>query len=197
MTAAKYGISTLAPESFGGAPDIVVAGPNVGSNIGIVTQFSGTVGAAVEAAKHGIPGIAFSGASGDPTAWNAPVPEYSKIYADLATVVTQALTSGDKPYLPEDTWLNVNFPAVNDECSSVSDFSFVLSRIYPSVPFITDDDIVTCDNDGRLRSERSVVGTDGCFVSISVGRTGDKGDVGATKQGAVLEKLESILSCLS
>ena len=29
--AARYGIQTLSPQFFGGAPDFVVAGPNVGS----------------------------------------------------------------------------------------------------------------------------------------------------------------------
>lgn len=34
---------TLGPKFFGGAPDIVSTGPNVGSNLGFVTLFSGTV----------------------------------------------------------------------------------------------------------------------------------------------------------
>lgn len=71
VTAVKYGVSTLAPKFFGGAPDIVVTGPNVGSNLGLVAFFSGTIGAATEAAKEGIPAIAFSGTSGTATAWNA------------------------------------------------------------------------------------------------------------------------------
>lgn len=153
------------------------------------------MGAAVEAAKQGIPAIAFSGSSGDPTPWNKAVPTYSSIYADLATVVTQALTSDDKPYLPEDTWLNVNFPAVTDDCSSVSDFNFVLTRINLAIPHITDKDVETCGNEGRLPYEWDVVRRSGCFASISVGNL-NKSDVGATKQGAVLKRLSSVLSCL-
>ena len=42
VTAVKNGIN-LAPKLLGGAPDLVVAGPNVGSNLGLVTQFSGTM----------------------------------------------------------------------------------------------------------------------------------------------------------
>ncbi|KDN48658.1 hypothetical protein RSAG8_02645, partial [Rhizoctonia solani AG-8 WAC10335] len=61
VTAIKYGIATLAPKFFGGSPDIVVTGPNVGNNLGVVTFLSGTVGAASEAAKQGLPAIAFSG----------------------------------------------------------------------------------------------------------------------------------------
>jgi len=49
----RYGIQTLGPKFFGGAPDIAVAGPNVGSNLGITVLVSGTVGAATEAVKEG------------------------------------------------------------------------------------------------------------------------------------------------
>lgn len=191
----RYGIQNLSSEFFGSSPDIAVAGPNVGTNLGIVTTVSGTVGAATEAVKEGIPAIAFSGTSGSQTAWNAPVEPYVTIYADLSTTLTQALTSSGMPYLPEDVFLNVNFPAVDDRCSKLEDFQFVLSRIYPAIPFITPDDVETCGSK-RLPVERSVVGNeDGCFVSVSVGSS-KKTDVGAKKQAVVLGKLKSILSCL-
>ena len=41
-------------------PDIVVSGSNHGENLGLVTYYSGTVGAAREAAFKGIPSIAVS-----------------------------------------------------------------------------------------------------------------------------------------
>ncbi|KAK3708958.1 hypothetical protein LTR37_011122 [Vermiconidia calcicola] len=197
VTAMKYGINTLAKESYGGKSDIAVAGPNVGSNLGIITQFSGTVGAATAASKLGVPGIAFSGSSGEQTAWSAPLEDYMTIYADLSTTVTQALVSSGKPYLPSNTWLNINYPKVeNSSCSSTSDFKFVLSRIYPGVPFITDGDVQTCGNGGRLPTERDVGGTKGCYASISVGVADSKGDAGVAKQTIVRDKLKSILSCL-
>ena len=147
--------------------------------------------------KLGIPAIAFSGRTGKQTAWNAPVETYMGVYADLSTTVTQALTNSGKPYLPSDIWLNVNFPKVTKaECSSVSDFKFVLSRIHVAVPLVTPDDVNTCENDGRLPTERSVVDTDGCYASISVGLADNKLDAGAKQQGIVLKKLKSILSCM-
>ncbi len=77
-----YGINTLSQKFFGGRPDIAVAGSNVGSNLGTATLESGTVGAATEASKLGVPGLAFSGETGDQTAWHVePVPKYSEIYA--------------------------------------------------------------------------------------------------------------------
>lgn len=193
----RYGIEKFSKDWFGGKPDIAVAGPNVGSNTGIISQFSGTVGAATEAAKNGIPGIAFSGTTGDQTSWKAPVETYMTVYADLATTVTQALTNSGKPYLPSGIWLNVNFPEVSgSSCTKPSDFKFVLSRIYHAVPFITPDDVDTCNNDGRLPAEGDVMDTDGCYVSISVGVASSKLDAGADKQATVLKKLGSILSCL-
>lgn len=191
----RYGIQNLSTEFFGGLPDIAVAGPNVGTNLGIVTSISGTVGAATEAVKEGIPALAFSATTGSQTAWNAPAEDYMTIYADLSTAVTQALTSHGKPYLPEDVFLNVNFPAVDDRCASTGDFKFVLSRIYPAIPVVTPDDVQTCGS-ARLPTERSVVkNTEGCFASVSVGDSA-KGDVDATKQAFVLAKLNGILSCL-
>lgn len=58
----------LSATYFGGLPDIAAAGPNVGTNLGLTTLVSGTVGAATEAAKEGIPGLAFSGSTGSQTA---------------------------------------------------------------------------------------------------------------------------------
>lgn len=194
VTSIKHGIDTLSPEIFNGDPDLAVSGPNVGSNLGVVIHFSGTVGAASYAAgTANIPAIAFSGKDGSPTAWDEDVPDYSTIYADLATKVVDRVVDSGTPYLPDDVWLNVNFPSV-DGCSSADDFSFVLSRLFIAVPLITDDDVETCGST-RLPTERAVVDTDGCYVSISVGKS-DKTDADATLQGDVLRKLGDFLTCL-
>ncbi|KAL4865092.1 hypothetical protein BDV12DRAFT_155703 [Aspergillus spectabilis] len=193
VTSVKHGIDTLAPQFFDGLPDLAVSGPNVGNNLGLVVHFSGTIGAASYAAGAGIPAIGFSGKDGSPTAWNAEVPSYSTIYAELAAKVVDRVVAAGTPYLPDDTWLNVNFPTV-EGCSSAEDFDFILSRIFTALPLITDDDVETCGST-RLPTESSVVGTDGCHVSISVG-TSDKEDANATVQREVLEKLGDFLSCL-
>lgn len=196
VTSIAYGIDELAPELFdSGEADIALTGPNLGPNIDAVTLFSGTVGAAVEAASRGIPAIAFSGDMGKKVPWNQPAPEFSRVYADLALLVTNTLTEGGAPYLPEDTWLNINFPKISDGCSQPSDFKFVLSRIYSSIPFVTPPDVTTCGLGDRLRSERTVHFTDGCYASISVGNL-DKKDANREKQAFVLERLGDLLSCL-
>lgn len=169
------------------------------ANLGVTTVFSGTVGAASAAMDQlGIPGIAFSGATGSQTAWNVtPVPDYVTIYAQLATKLTTTLLDSGAPYLPNNTWLNVNFPAAGSgtSCTSPDDFKFVLSRIYTGT-IISGDDVVTCNNGGRLPSESDVVGTAGCYASVSVGKANDKLDADAEQQAVVLQKLGSLLTCL-
>lgn len=146
----------------------------------------------------GIPGIAFSGASGTPTAWNARTPSYSTVYAQLATQFTTAvLNAGPKPYLASGIYLNVNFPdSSSSSCSRASDFKFVLSRINTAIPIFTGKDVVTCGNGGRLPTESKVVGTSGCYVSVSVGKASSKGDASAAEQQVVLNRLGGVLSCL-
>ncbi|KKK23768.1 hypothetical protein ARAM_007336 [Aspergillus rambellii] len=196
VTSIKHGIEVVAPQFFGGNPDLAVSGPNIGNNLGLAVLLSGTVGAANYAAgTAGIPAIAFSGDTGSQTAWNATLPVYSAIYAQLATKVTERIVAAGAPYLPDGVWLNVNFPAVSDSsCASVGDFAFVLSRIYTAVPLLTSDDVETCGSK-RLPTETTVVDTDGCYVSISVGDS-NKLDANATLQGDVLEKLGDFLTCL-
>lgn len=191
----RHGIQTLSPKFFGGAPELAVAGFNVGANLGSTTLISGTVGAATEAVKESIPAIAFSGTTGSQTAWTAPVPQYVNVYAALSTNITQTLIGSGKPFLPANIWLNVNYPAVSaTSCSSTKDFKFVLSRINAAASGAAAD-VTTCGR-GRLPTESSVVGTSGCFASISVGRADTKKDASRTEQAVVLKKLGKVLSCL-
>lgn len=194
VTSIKNGISSLGPRFFNGQkPEMAVTGPNVGSNLDIQVPFSGTVGAAVEAVKQGIPAVAFSGRTGSQTSYTDPTPLYAQIYADLATNLTMTLLDSGAPYLPENVWLNVNFPDVEDGCNDVSQFRFVLSRINPG--FLSGDDVETCGST-RLPTERKVVDS-GCFVSVSPGDATDKTTMNdISKQQVVLDKLSSILSCL-
>ena len=158
-------------------------------------MISGTVGAATEAAKEGIPAIAFSGTTGSQISYTAAQQTYILVYSDLSVNVTQTLASTTKPYLPSNIWLNVNYPAVSsNSCSSPSQFKFVLSRIN-SASSSTAADVNTCGST-RLPTETSVVGTSGCYTSISVGVATTKGDASAAQQAVVLGKLKSILSCL-
>ncbi len=58
--AVLYGILALAPHTHGRRPDLVISGINYGENLGTCVTSSGTVGAALQAAELGIPGLAVS-----------------------------------------------------------------------------------------------------------------------------------------
>ncbi|KAL2021742.1 hypothetical protein VTK56DRAFT_6685 [Thermocarpiscus australiensis] len=197
VTSMRYGIDTIAPPFWNGqGPELAVTGPNVGSNVFLEVQFSGTVGAAVYAAKEEkIPAIAFSGASDGNLPWNtSPEPQRSLVYAQLATTLTNAVIASGTPYLPEDVFLNVNFPEVTGDCTQASAFKWVLSRIDPH-GFLSTPDVEICGSTW-LPTEESVMDADGCYVSISVGDVNDKTTASADKQAVVLEKLQSMLTCL-
>lgn len=59
--AVRFGLLELGRDR---AFDLVVSGINDGANLGVIAHYSGTVGAAMEAALHGVPGIAVSQARG-------------------------------------------------------------------------------------------------------------------------------------
>lgn len=81
-------------------PDLVLSGINNGYNVGFDIAYSGTLGAAFEAARHGIPAIAFSVVSNAHLA--AAEPYLHDILAELIVL----------PPEPGTVW-NVNFPALN------------------------------------------------------------------------------------
>ena len=81
-------------------------------------------------------------------------------------------------------------------CSSVDDYKFILTRLIPD-PLHLATDVSTCGVH-HLQDEITVMikTIGGCHVTVSVIDATTKGDVDATRQGAVLNRLSSILSCL-
>ncbi|KAH8725142.1 survival protein sure-like phosphatase/nucleotidase [Phaeosphaeriaceae sp. PMI808] len=199
VTSIKYGIDVVGPKLWNGAkPELALTGPNVGGNVAIQAPFSGTVGAATYAVKEAkIPAIAFSGQTGEPTAWNAPTPLHSKVYADLALNITQTIIKSGKPYLPENTWLNVNFPKVeSNRCNNPSQFKYILTRI--NTGLLSGRDAEWCGST-RLPWEADLILLRGsnCYVTISPGDANDKTTVNdVAVQQMIITKLKPILSCL-
>lgn len=92
----KLAISQLLDEK----PDLVISGINHGSNASINVIYSGTIGAAIEGALHGIPSIGFSLCDHDADADFEPsLPYYEQIIAK--TINSE---------MPKDICLNVNAP---------------------------------------------------------------------------------------
>jgi 5'-nucleotidase len=92
----KLALNNLLPRY----PDLCVSGINHGTNSSVSVHYSGTLGAAREAAIYGIPSIGFSLLSYDPDA------DFSYGKPFCQKVIEQVLENG----LPFGTYLNVNIP---------------------------------------------------------------------------------------
>ena len=80
-------------------PDLVVSGINAGGNMGADTTYSGTVGAAFEAALRGYPALAFSVTELEP-GW----------LGEAAPIVRAMVAHVIERGLPRHTILNINLP---------------------------------------------------------------------------------------
>jgi 5'-nucleotidase len=118
-----YGLDVLAPQIFGGAPDLVLSGPNEGNNLGLVTPHSGTLGATVTALNRGIPAIAISADSDDETTVEA------ELIAAVTMKVVAAVDTAGGIALPSGIGLNVNIPDVDPGANDTDDFGFTLTRV--------------------------------------------------------------------
>lgn len=96
--------------AFGGQPDLVLSGVNLGPNTGHAVLHSGTVGAALTAVAHGVPALAFSMTSPmtEPTR-RALQPSH---WETAAHVVEQTLRWVLEQRDLEPVVLNVNVPDV-------------------------------------------------------------------------------------
>ena len=96
----KFGLdNVMYPEK----PDLVLSGINHGSNAATAALYSGTVGAAMEAALNGIPAIAVSLDSFSPDA------DFSAIEQLLPGILTKLLDNFNPRY---GSIYNINFPAI-------------------------------------------------------------------------------------
>jgi len=201
VDAVRYGINTLAPKLFGQAPDIVIAGPNVGgahldaASVNNSSNFQ----VAVKAVKLGIPAIAvWGGANGTTsssykkltTQPNSKDTKAAQLYANLTNLFVTNLYNSGKPYLPANLTLAINYPPIED-CPAVSDYKFVLSKIATGKI----ETVQTCGN-AQLPQADNVIAKAGCYASVTVLNVNTLKDVNAKKQQKVLTKLGSIISCL-
>ena len=85
-------------------PDLVVGGINHGDNSATNVHYSGTMGVVIEGCLNGIPSIAFSLCSHDPSADFDPAGEMIK------AITQKVIEKG----LPKLTCLNVNFPVTKE-----------------------------------------------------------------------------------
>jgi 5'-nucleotidase len=101
--------------TFGRRPDLVLSGINRGANTGRVVLHSGTVGAALTAANHGIPAMAVSldvlpteDSSGSLAEYFTGVESDSLHWASASEIARELISTVDG--LPANTVLNLNVP---------------------------------------------------------------------------------------
>ncbi|POW06086.1 hypothetical protein PSHT_10509 [Puccinia striiformis] len=100
----RYGLDALTPQMYKGNPDLIITGPNVGKNIGLMDRFSGTLNAAAYGNRRGVPAIAISVDDGNRHGYLSEAPDDpSEIYANVTMRVVNELLKMDEegPYLPD------------------------------------------------------------------------------------------------
>lgn len=115
VMACLYGIDVKAPKSFGGAPELVISGPNEGNNLGHINVSSGTVNNTYYAINRNLPAIGVSDAATTSVEYTA-LTSTSRAY-EVATIVGEIVDALSKNtrrnrerLLPEGVGLNVNIP---------------------------------------------------------------------------------------
>lgn len=156
-------------------------------------------GAASDAALNELPAIAVSGASGSSVTYTTLQSDPSgastraaRIYSDLTVKFVKAfLAAGPAPYLATYTILNINYPSI-DQCTDVNAFKWVFSRVNWN---LLASDVTTCGS-SRLPDESSVVGTAGCYASVSVLNARSKLSGNKDMQQVVYDRMKSFFTCL-
>jgi 5'-nucleotidase len=131
VMACLYGIDVKSPAVFGGRPDLVISGPNEGSNTGHINVSSGTVNNAYYAINRRIPAIAVSDAVSSAVEYTALTEghrayEVADIVVRLVGTLVDAAAEGGK-LMPEGSGLNVNVP--NFAAGAGAGLPFAMTRM--------------------------------------------------------------------
>lgn len=133
-SAVLYGLEVLANAKWNRAPDLVLSGPNIGNNLGVITPYSGTVGAAISALNRDVPAIAVSGANGDPAT--------AALLAQITLRVVEAVAARGTVSLPARTGLSINVPVL-DPLRSATSYPIAFTQISTEESIFATGDAVT------------------------------------------------------
>lgn len=191
-----FALDYVVPNYWNGTkPDLLVAGPNFGNNLGaFLYTLSGTIGASYAAIERSLPAIAFSGGNDGQRSYKEINKTTPSGYPDPATVdaqlsvalVNELAKNGNKSQLlPFGYGISVNYPEitslVNADCVSppfiqtrMTGGAEVDSAVYdPTTGLFSYGSVYpaganTCINgDCSLPGETNIVGS-GCFSSVTV-----------------------------
>ncbi|PSR30970.1 MAG: 5'/3'-nucleotidase SurE [Sulfobacillus benefaciens] len=175
-----YDLKTLSPNIFatGGTPancvmlalelnrhpDVILSGVNHGANVGADTEYSGTVGAALEGAKHGIPAFSLSLAALDPS---------PALLAQCGLLADRWIEAGIVLATTPGTVVNINFPAVSAiSTARLAVLELASHGYYDNVPVVSADG-TQVEVVQHASSESFAQGTDGWgikagYITLSV-----------------------------
>ncbi len=116
VMALLYGLDVVATTRWGKEPELVLAGPNEGQNIGAIVISSGTVSVAQFATMRGLPAIALSAGSNTVSAdlANPLSSKVARLSAHLVSSLDKKAGPGGR-LLPQGIALNINFPDELDD----------------------------------------------------------------------------------
>lgn len=116
VAACLYGVDVLAKKKWGGAPDLVISGPNEGNNTGAITASSGTFNNLVYMINRNLPALAVSDAASAQVTWSTALPgshrayEVAGIVIKLVDTLVANKAKAGGALMPEGVGLNVNIP---------------------------------------------------------------------------------------
>lgn len=147
-----------------------------------------------------ITAIHFSAKTKDPTPWNKPAPLSSILYAQESYKWIRELLKHKKMYTPAGTWLDINFPYVNETvglCNDTSKWRYVFAGLargrekHVQVTLTDKGPDVQICNRATLPVDRDVVGRYDrrgyCYVSVAL----------ATQQEGFRSNVHSLTSTLT
>jgi broad specificity polyphosphatase/5'/3'-nucleotidase SurE len=179
-----------------------VVGPDVGKRAMGTKQVrdSPTVAAAAYAAREAkIPAIAFSNTRGPPSDYRDLYWKNSNRVNDgLAMDIIEALTSSNhdpKPFLPDNTFLNVNFPPWDVRyCHSRKQIKLILTRVNPSKGF----DAHQCGSFYLPMEEdvKKVKSIQHCYATVSLVNAKDMTSDNVEGQKLIRDELGKLLECV-
>lgn len=115
VMACLYGMDVQSPKNFGGAPDLVISGPNEGNNLGHINASSGTVNNTYYAINRNLPAIAVSDSATTQVEFTALTPasrawEVADIVVNLVKTLVDKKSEAGGKLMPQGVGLNVNIP---------------------------------------------------------------------------------------
>ena len=190
-----FAFDYLLPNYFANTSiDLVVAGPNQGTNPDDFYTLSGTIGATYNAVYRGYPAVAFSGSNTNNSFYkdslnedpNDPQNIYGSKMVEFVDTLFEA-QGENEVLLPIGTGLNVNFPLVStDSKTGCQDPKFTFSRLtgekvitlglkYNETSGLFKSDVLSAlgvqmayNGDASLPSEDLVLDSYDCYSPVSV-----------------------------